>query len=115
MDILAAMLVYLASVSGIIAALAISCVLYFSPPQHRTAPVKQAVAMVVQQSAPKAAPPPRPANVAATPPALPQKTAPPTAVTQAQAMRRLVQEQRARRWAYQSDASFENRFLGYAD
>jgi hypothetical protein len=121
MDILAAMFAYLASVTGIVAALAISFVLYFSPPHHAT-PVKQAVATVVQQSGPKAAPPPQRASAAVTPqnPELPQKTATPSAATQVQAMRadylrRLVQEQRARRWAYQSDASFENRFLGYAD
>jgi hypothetical protein len=30
-------------------------------------------------------------------------------------LRRLVQEERARRWAYEQDSSFESRFLGYAD
>src|SRR5271154_614130 len=61
MDILAVMFAYLASVAGIVAALAISFVLYFSPPHHAT-PVKQTVAMVVQQSGPKAAPPPQRAS-----------------------------------------------------
>jgi hypothetical protein len=36
------------------------------------------------------------------------------ALSAAQA-RRLIQEERARRWAYQQNSSFENRFLGYAD
>jgi hypothetical protein len=121
MDILAAIFVYLASVSGIVAALAISFVLYFSP-THQAASVKQAVAMVVQQSGPKAAPSPQPAagGVTTQTQEASQKIATPSAVTRAQAMRAqylrgLAQEQRAKRWAYQSDASFENRFLGYAD
>ena len=29
--------------------------------------------------------------------------------------RRLIPEEHDRRWAYQSDSSFESRFLGYAD
>jgi hypothetical protein len=29
--------------------------------------------------------------------------------------RRLIQEERARRWAYQQNSSFADRFLGYAD
>jgi len=38
-----------------------------------------------------------------------------TQFARAQLLRRLVQEDRARRWAYQQDPSFETRFLGYAD
>jgi hypothetical protein len=50
----------------------------------------------------------------------PQKAAATSSASQVQGMRtqyfrRLVQEERAKRWAYQQDPSFENRFLGYAD
>ncbi len=38
-----------------------------------------------------------------------------TQLAHAQLLRRLAQEDRARRWAYQQDPSFETRFLGYAD
>jgi len=126
MDILGAMLVYLGSVTGIIAALAISGVLYFSPSHHAT-PLKQSVAMIVQQSKrqeTRAAPsvaqsvPPLQSTVAQSVP--PPQTAAAAAPLQVQAMRaqylrRIVQEGRAKRWAYQQDPSFENRFLGYAD
>jgi hypothetical protein len=132
MDILAAMLVYLGSVTGIIAALAISFVLYFSPP-HRATPVKQSVAMLVRQSTPKAPPLPQYANAGATTERQetqavssvarglsPQNTADASSPARIQAMRtqylrRIIQEERAKRWAYQQDPSFENRFLGYAD
>jgi hypothetical protein len=30
-------------------------------------------------------------------------------------LRRLAQEERARRWVYQQDSSFESRFMSYAD
>jgi hypothetical protein len=36
-------------------------------------------------------------------------------IGRAQYLRRLVQEERARRWAYQQDPDFDSRFLGYAD
>jgi|HubBroStandDraft_6_1064221.scaffolds.fasta_scaffold293228_2 hypothetical protein len=134
MDILAAMLVYLASLSGIIAALSISLFLYFSPPHQATPPehIKQSVALVVQQTAPKLPLLPQHANAAAATEqpatqAVPSvaQSAPPqqkaaASPLQVQAMRtqylrRIVQEERAKRWAYQQDPSFENRFLGYAD
>jgi hypothetical protein len=132
MDILGAMLVYLGSVTGIIAALAISFVLYFSPSHHAT-PLKQSVAMLVRQTTPKAPPLPQHANAGATTERQetqavssvaqsvpPQQTAPGSPPMQVQAMRtqylrRIIQEERAKRWAYQQDPSFENRFLGYAD
>jgi hypothetical protein len=115
MDILAAMFVYLGSVTGIIAALAISFVLYFSPAHHAT-PMKQSVAMVVKQSKPQETQ--AVSSVARSVP--PQQTAAAASPLQVQAMRaqylrRIAQEERARRWAYQQDSSFENRFLGYAD
>jgi hypothetical protein len=136
MDILAAMLVYLASLSGIIAALSISFFLYFSPPHQATPPehIKQSVALVVQQTAPKLPLLPQHANAGAAteqqeaqavpsgaqsmPPQ--QKAAAASSPLQVQAMRaqylrRMIQEERAKRWAYQQDPSFENRFLGYAD
>jgi hypothetical protein len=135
MDILAAMFVYLGSVTGIIAALAISCVLVFSP-SHQATPakqMKQSVALVVQQTAPRLPPLPQHANAGVTTEqqetqavpsvaqsAPPQQTAAAASPLQVQAMRaqylrRIAQEERAKRWAYQQDPSFENRFLGYAD
>jgi hypothetical protein len=134
MDILAAMFVYLASVTGIIAALAISFFLVFLPP-HQATPqgqMKQSVALVVEQTTPRLPPLVQHANagteqqatpavpgVAQSVPA-PQQTAAAASPLQVQAMRaqylrRIAQEERARRWAYQQDPSFENRFLGYAD
>jgi hypothetical protein len=50
----------------------------------------------------------------ATPPQ-PTATHAKALAVRAQKWRRFVQEERARRWAYQQDPDFESRFLGYAD
>jgi hypothetical protein len=50
----------------------------------------------------------------AQPPALALNVRQKVQASRAQA-RRLVQEERARRWAYEQDSDFESRFLGYAD
>jgi hypothetical protein len=120
MDVLVAMCVYLAGIAGIVGALAISFILYFAPPRH-AASTQQTVAMVVQQDASPLGP--RRANgqvVSTIERSAGAKTKTAASPAQIQAMRaqyfhRLVQEQRAKRWAYQQDPSFENRFLGYAD
>lgn len=138
MDILASMLAYVASIGALFAGLAVSFFVFFSTPQEplqtQTRP-QSASAMLVRPSAPN-----KPAAVeahatrsaghsekhaaAASSPGTAQPAAsardlrrkPAASVTQA---RRLMQEERARRWAYQQDSSqdssFASRFLGYAD
>ncbi len=144
MDILASMFAYLGCVTGIVGTLALSFYLFFAAPNPaltqthsiamaaksdvlgksdrlRTASAAQAkpdanvaradthvVSRVASQDA---------SNVAATD-ASPATAAPvPKKAQLARALlsRRLVQEDRARRWAYQQDPSFETRFLGYAN
>jgi hypothetical protein len=134
MDILAGMLAYMAGIGALFASLAVSFFVFFSTPheplQTGTQP-QSARAMLVRPSAPN-----KPAAVearatqsdghsekhaaAAGAPGTAQPTASPRdlrrkhAASAAQA-RRLTQEERAHRWAYQQDPSFESRFLGYAD
>ena len=138
MDIIASMLAYLGCVTGILGALAISAFVVFSPP-HQPATPAHTLAMTAKPSVAKAtfvtvaAPKPAPEIVqaddhdASLGPKLapvPQTTVGRTASaagvrkkTQlaAAALRRQAQEQRARRWAYQQDADFGTRFLGYTD
>jgi hypothetical protein len=64
---------------------------------------------VASSVAPEATPAATPTNPAIS---LRHKT---QLASRAQNYRRLVEEQRARRWAYQQDPDFEARFLGYAD
>jgi hypothetical protein len=127
MDILASMLAYLVSVAGIIGALAISFVVYFSPPDQQ---------------------PPMPANVvaAAKPPLFDMaasaeikglkqtdlraaskaeraKPASPTVAFDAQQkpqtspaqLRWLADKERAKRFAERANTDFETRFLHYDD
>jgi hypothetical protein len=140
MDILAGMLAYLAGIGALFGALALSLVLFTSTENKPLAPSQpqSATAMMVAPGAPgktsaapahvKSAVEPQKLRRPAATPVEPAHTAT-VAHTQAQdahqrsAMsaaksRRLAQEERARRWAYQQDAkdpSFESRFLGYAD
>jgi hypothetical protein len=131
MDILASMLAYLVSVAGIIAALAVSFVIYFSPPN---------------QQPPISAPMPANAVVAAKPPlfdmaasaeikglkqtdlraaskAEQAKPALPAVALDAQQkpltslkqLHRLADEERAKRLAYRANSDFETRFLHYDD
>jgi hypothetical protein len=133
MDIIASILAYLGCVTGVVAALAISFMVYFSPvAQPASAP--HAVALAAKSLPAKSPPtktvaeaeqktvPTHPNNRVAplakndaTPAAVPtsdvrQKTK----MSRAQ-WNKLVQNERARRLAYQQDPDFEARFLGYAD
>jgi hypothetical protein len=135
MDILASIFAYLGCVTGILGAAAISFFVLFSPPDPATIPAP--TAMMAKTSAAKAVataaatPAPKITQIAVNPASsgpkrdsIPQSTIGRTAsandvrhkphVAAAQ-VRRLEQEQRARRWAYQQDPDFEARFLGYAD
>jgi hypothetical protein len=133
MDILAAILAYLGCVAGLVGALAIAFTVLVSAPDQppSAAPVvaRQSAAMAAKPAAPKVTmasaarpatqPIARPHGAATvTPEATPT---PPTAAhakalaVRAQKWRRFVQEERARRWAYQQGPDFESRFLGYAD
>jgi hypothetical protein len=140
MDILASMFAYLGCVTGIVGTLALSFYLFFAAPNQAQT---HSIAMAAKSdvfgksdrlriaSAAQAKPD---ANVAhadthvvsrvasqdasnvATTDASPATAAPKKAqLARASLLRRLVQEDRARRWAYQQDPSFETRFLGYAD
>jgi hypothetical protein len=151
MDILASMLAYLGCVSGIVCALVLSFVVYFSHPDrsaahinHPVATANAAVRPVATASAavakvttiaqvnpaqvnptPKAEPKDAPKNASValsdtTTAAAPRATVPVSTrhkvqLSRPQHYRRLVEEERARRWAYQQDPDFEARFLGYAD
>jgi hypothetical protein len=131
MDILAGMLAYVAGIGALFAGLAVSFVVFFSTPdeplQTQTQP-QSASAMLVQPTTPNKPPvveahakqtAEKPAAAAGSPVAAqPAASArdfrrkPAAAAAQA---RRLIHEERARRWAYQQDSNFESRFLGYAD
>jgi hypothetical protein len=134
MDILASMLAYLGCVTGIVGALAMSFYLFFAAPHQALTPT-HAIAMATKPSvlmtamAPQAKPSAkidradthvasRIASDVSTEEAS-QATAAEARkkaeLAHAQFLRRLVQEDRARRWAYQQDPSFETRFLGYTD
>jgi hypothetical protein len=122
------MLAYLGCVTGIVTAMVMSCAVLLSTPDQ-PASSKPAMATVAKYT-PKTATAAKPqtANVAMmarVPPRGPAATAvgqtlggaddrqkPQTIRANA---RRLVQEERARRWAYQQDQGFESRFLSYAD
>jgi hypothetical protein len=159
MDILAGMLAYVAGIGALLAALAISFSVFFAaqnPPVQTETQPRSATAMVVRPSPAGAPNKPTVIGALARPTANrahhPERHA--AAATSgagrsaaavrdlhrkpaggsAQA-RRLLQEQRARRWAYQQDSSqgsnqgsnqgpnqasghepsFQSRFLGYAD
>jgi hypothetical protein len=134
MDILAGMLAYVAGIGALFAGLAVSFFVFFSTPheplQTETQP-QSASAMLVRPSTPnksaalearatQSAGQSEKHAAAAGSPGAAQPTASARnrhgkhAASAAQA-RRLIQEERARRWAYQQDSSFESRFLGYAD
>jgi len=114
MDILAAMFAYLACVTGIVGALAISLVMFFTPQALQplpSLPGQQVVAMVAK--------PDPVVTIAAAPPA----AAPATVAADVRQkpfltpgqMRRLAEKERARRLAFREGSSFETRFLHYAD
>jgi hypothetical protein len=141
MDILAGMLAYVAGIGALFAALAVSFFVFFATPheslQTETQP-QNARAMLVRPSTPsKSAAEARVkqnatqsaghsekaaerhataagSSLAAQATASARDPQRKRAASTAQA-RRLIQEERAPRWAYQQDSSFESRFLGYAD
>jgi hypothetical protein len=127
---LAGMLAYVAGIGALFAGLAVSFFVFFSTPNQpletQTHP-QSASAMLVRPSTPN-----KPAAVEAHAmrraghsekhAAGAAGTAQPAASARdlrrkpsAAQARRLIQEERARRWAYQQDSSFKSRFLGYAD
>jgi hypothetical protein len=140
MDILAGMLAYVAGLAALFGALTVSFFLFFAMPKEQAQSQPQnASAMLMRPSAPKkhatiearAKQPGSHAERHATATGTPgsaQRTASAGesrrkhTKTAAQA-RRPIEEERARRWAYQQDGSqevnqggsFEKRFLGYAD
>jgi hypothetical protein len=135
MDIIAAMLAYLTCATGIIGALAISAFIVFATPdrtevpQHVLVP-QHALALTAKANAtkPTAAVAAKPARVAArviehqTPmrsSVVAQSGIAKAARQKAQSaraqLRQMLQEERAKRWAYQQDPGFEARFLGYVD
>jgi hypothetical protein len=135
MDILAGMFAYIAGIGAIFAGLLVSFSVFVATPNKPVEP-QSATAMLVKPSAPNKAVAPeagaKPASAhaekneaAANAPA---DAARPTrlgneihgrpdtaAATSAAQLRRMVEEERARRLASQHDPSFEHRFLGYAD
>jgi hypothetical protein len=128
MDILASMLAYLGCVTGIVGALAISFFVFFvgpdQPPiaQHAMTMASRATAKpsepkIVSKTGPIEvnAPPSAAAVAMAAPAADAARLRPKTQLGRTQVLRRLVQEERARRLAYQQDPDFDSRFLGYAD
>jgi hypothetical protein len=129
MDILAGMLAYVAGLAALFGALAVSFSVFFATPKGPLqAQPQSASAMLVRPSAPK-----KQATIearakqagsraekhAAGTPGSAQRTASAgdsrRKHTKAAAQARRIDEEHARRWAYQPDANFESRFLGHAD
>jgi hypothetical protein len=129
MDILASMLAYLTCVTGIVGALGLSAFLFFAAPNQPAMPLQGVTKISAANSNADGsavalqAPPARTASRVVTPERLPPPTAAASTKAVAEArqaqlsaaqLRRLVQEERAKRWAYQ-DPDFESRFMSYAD
>jgi hypothetical protein len=124
MDILASMLAYLVSVTGIIAALAISFVVYFSPPDQQPENVVAAAKPpLFDMAAPaeikglkqtdlRAASKAEQAKPALPAVALDAQQKPQTSPAQ---LRLLADKDRAKRLAYRANTDFETRFLHYDD
>jgi hypothetical protein len=132
MDIIASMLAYLGCVTGIVGALVVSFYVYFGAPGETAAPMQTAAVVTKVGST----------NTSAIMSAAPKTTAaaelkPVTTIAQGAdngaplrpfgietrqkgqlsraQLRRLAQEERAKRWAYQQEPDFESRFMSYAD
>jgi hypothetical protein len=132
MDILASMLAYLACVTGIVAGLAVSFVVFFSTPGEFSAPPPQAIAMAAtlrpietaRASPVETIAKPEPADQQNAAVAAEAKAVPPPAIaldarqkplfSQAH-LRRLAEKERERQLAYRERPSFETRFLHYDD
>ena len=136
MDIIASIFAYLGSVAAVVAALAMSFSLCFSSankptPAKPVAGIAAKADMLKVASAPQSEPVVKTeqhgATIAATiaPASAQDATAAKklavadpvrrTSTLRGASLRHLVQEERARRWAYQQDSQFQARFLGYAD
>ncbi len=130
MDILASVIAYLGCITAVVAALVISFAAFFSSPEQAPSfPPKQSVAMSAKPSVPKvttaavAKPPVKLDQAQNNSSTIAQRIARTkaaaahtrTLAARAEKVRHLVQEERARRWAYQDDPDFEARFLGYTD
>jgi hypothetical protein len=133
MDVLASMLAYLTAVTGIVGALGLSAFLFFAAPNQPVMPLQgvtkisaansNAAGLGVALQSPPARTAPRVVLPEKSPPTTNAETAAASAKAIAEArqaqlsaaeLRRMVQEQRAKRWAYQ-DPDFESRFMSYAD
>jgi|SRR5437763_15133612 len=135
MDILAGMLAYIAGIGAIFAGLAVSFSIFVATPNKPVEP-QSTTAMIVKPGAPSKAiatdtigtPASTRAEKNAAAANAPADAVRPTrlgnemhrkpgasAAASAAQLRRMVEEERARRWASQHDTSFEHRFLGYAD
>ncbi len=137
MDILAGIAAYLAGLAAFFGALTVAFFVFFAAPKEPLQPQAQpqsASAMLLRRSSPSKAATveargkqaakerrghsEQKATAAASPGRtqqtatreLQQKPAPSAAHA-----RRLLQEDRTHRWAYQQDTGFDRRFLGYAD
>jgi hypothetical protein len=123
MDILASILAYLGCVTGIVGALAISSFVFFSAPSHQiianstlTTAAKPAALKTADAAEAKSASASHVAKVEFVPaPKIAADTRPVAHISPAPQTRRLVREERARRFAYQQDPTFEARFLSHAD
>jgi hypothetical protein len=136
MDILAAMSAYLVCVTGLVAGLVMSFVVFFSPAGQFLPPPSEAVAMVASPSHAAAAPIAPVKTVARTVAQTAAKTGRsgeeiaaavpaddrPVAIDARQRplfsqahLRRLADKQRARQLAYREHSSFETRFLHFED
>jgi hypothetical protein len=127
MDILAGMLAYLAGIGAIIAAIAVSFSVLFSTPNASPEP-QSATAMVARPAPTNKNAAPRAkhsiahhdkrsvtTNVATAAPASTSANDVKRKALSAAQLRRLVQEERTRRFAYQQEPNFQSRLLGYAD
>jgi len=132
MDIIASVLAYLGCVTGIIGALVLSFAIFTFHARSADG-INYPVAMTANRSVARATTPHATTKLEHRPPLVAtdvQSTPAPQPMAQiiaaasarqkvqtsrAQYLRRMVQEERARRWAYQQDPDFEARFLGYAD
>jgi type IV secretory pathway VirB10-like protein len=125
MDILAGMLAYIAGLGALFGALAVAFFVFFAGPKDalQTQAQPPSAMLVRPSTANKIEARAKHGHSAshATAASSPAPTQPPShearrkpAAPVAQA-RRLMQEERARHWAYQQDSNFDHRFLGYSD
>jgi hypothetical protein len=133
MDILAAMLTYLVCITGLVAGLVMSFVVFFSAPGQFSPPPGQTITVAAAQRSIKTALTPPPIKTMAKAEAAEKQVAaaaaeakavpPPTIALDARQkplfsqahLRRLAEKERERQLAYRERSSFETRFLHYDD